>query len=322
LKIGSQSTDQVLQYYTGKRILVTGASGYLATNLIDALKDVNCTIIRLSRSDNSDICSIQTWDNVLEDIDVIFHFAAQTSVYVAEENPIDDLRINVVPMLNLLQTCRKKNVCPIVIFSGTVTQAGIPKNLPVNESCKDRPVTIYDLHKLIAEKYLKHYCQKAFVRGASLRLANVYGPGPKSSSSDRGVINMMMRKALAGEPLIIYGKGDYLRDYIYVDDVIAAFLRTPIYIEQLNGKHFVLGSGQGHTITEAVNLIAERVDAKTKQQGEVKHIEPPTAQSPIEARNFVADTQLFAAATGWRPHYSLQKGIDQTLDVFLKHDSD
>ena len=95
-----------------------------------------------------------------------------------------------------------------------------------------------------------------------------------------------MRKALTGEPLTIYGKGDYIRDYIYVDDVIAAFLRAPVYIEQLNGKHFVLGSGQGHTIAEAVNLIAERVGAKTKQRVEVKHIEPPTAQSPIEARNF------------------------------------
>jgi len=80
-------------------------------------------------------------------------------------------------MLNLLEICRKKKLKPIVLFSGTVTEAGICQEMPVNETVKDSPITIYDIHKLMAETYLKHYCRQGFVRGAILRLANVYGPG-------------------------------------------------------------------------------------------------------------------------------------------------
>lgn len=324
--------NQILPYYAGKRILVTGASGYLATNLIHSLKNIDCTIARLSRGNKllpvngiakivdiaGDICVRETWEQVLEDVDIVYHFAAQTSVYVADENPLADLEVNVVPMLNLLETCRTIKVQPIIIFSGTVTEAGIPKSIPVNEFYEDCPVTIYDLHKLMAENYLKYYSQQGIVKGTILRLPNVYGPGPKSSNADRGVINMMMRKALADEPLTVYGKGDCLRDYIYVDDVISAFLSAAIYITQLNGKHFVLGSSEGHTIAQAINLVADRLALKTGKLVPVKHIDPPSSQSPIEARNFVADTQQFCLATGWKAHYSLTNGIDQTLETLFK----
>ncbi len=324
----------MLSYLKEKRILITGANGYLATNLVDALKNICCTIIRLSRNNEllpvtgtaniidikGDISSKDIWEHVLKDTDIVYHFAAQTSVYVADENPYADLEINVFPMLNLLETCRNTGWQPVIIFSGTVTEAGIPETLPVNETHKDRPITIYDLHKLMAENYLKYYSHKGIVKGTILRLPNVYGPGPKSSSTDRGILNMMIRKALAGEPLTVYGKGDYLRDYIYVDDVISAFLSSAIYISNLNTRHFVLGSGEGHTIAQAVNLVADQVAIKTGQRVPVKHIEPPSPQSPIEARNFVADTHQFNELTGWNSCYSLVDGIDSTLNSFLKTD--
>jgi nucleoside-diphosphate-sugar epimerase len=323
--------NQIPSYFAGKKILVTGASGYLATNLIRSLKNIDCTIVRLSRDSKllpvkgivkivdiaGDICDRETWVRVLENVDIVYHFAAQTSVYAADENPLADLEINVLPMLNLLETCRNMGRQPVVIFSGTVTEVGIPKSLPVNETHEDCPITIYDLHKLMAENYLKYYSQKGIVKGTILRLPNIYGPGPKSSSADRGILNMMMRKALEGELLTVYGKGEFLRDYIYVEDVIAAFLNAAIYITQLNGKHFVLGSGEGHTIDQAINLVADRVAFKTGKRVPVKHINPPIVQSSIEERNFVADTQQFCLATGWKAHYSLIDGIDRTLEALF-----
>ena len=170
----------------------------------------------------------------------------------------------------------------------------------------------------MAEKYLRYYSNQGFVQGAILRLANVYGPGPKSSSDDRGIINMMMRKALAGESLEVYGKGDCLRDYIYVEDVISAFLHAGIYITRLNGKHFVLGNGEGHSVVQAINLVADRVALKTRKRVSVKHIDPPALQSPIEERNFVADTRRFRLATSWKARHSLTNGIDQTLESLTK----
>ena len=85
----------------------------------------------------------------------------------------------------------------------------------------------------------------------------------------------------------------------------------------MNGQHFVIGSGQGHTIAEAINLVAERVEKKTGQRAPVIHVDPPASLSPIEARNFVADTSRFTRATGWEARVSLVEGIDRTIDFFL-----
>lgn len=325
-----QQIEHITSYFVNKRILITGASGYIATSLIDQLKDIECTILRLSRKQHlspiqgiaevvdicGDICVREIWNQVLDHIDIIYHFAAQTSVYVANEDPLADWHINVEPMLHLLETCRIRSKQPIVIFAGTVTEVGIPKRLPVDEIHEDHPVTIYDLHKLMAENYLKYYCQQNIVQGTILRLSNVYGPGPKSSSADRAVINLMMHRALAGESLTVYGTGEYLRDYIYVDDVISAFLKAPAYIELLNGKHFVLGSGEGNTISQAFTLVADRVAHKAGKRVPVTYISPPSALSPIESRNFIADTRQFSSATNWQASYSLTEGIDRTLEAF------
>ena len=318
--------------FTGQRILVTGGAGYLATNLICALKDVDCHITRLARQEInrlpvnsepqihsviSDVREQSIWKKLLPDTDLVFHFAAQTNAYIANENPPADLNSNVVPMLHLLETCKQNCWSPIILFASTVTIAGIPTLLPVDETYPDNPITIYDLHKLMAEQYLKWYIRQGIVRGAVLRLANVYGPGPESSCSNRGILNQMIRRALAGEPLTVYKPGDCLRDYIYVDDVVLAFLYAAKNIDRINGQYFYIGSGEGYTIANAINLVADRVALKTGNRVDVKYIAPPSPQLPIESRNFVTNSKQFKQATGWQARCSLTEGIDRTIEAFL-----
>jgi len=317
--------------FEARHILITGSAGYLATNLIAQLQDTDCRITRLGRPGarftpltgkaqvvdiEGDIRDRAVWETALANVDIVFHFAAQTSVYVAEQNPSADLDINVVPMLHLLEICRAKGICPTILFSGTVTEMGLPVSLPVDESHPDHPITVYDLHKWMAEKYLEYYTGTGIVRGCVLRLANVYGPGPRSSSADRGILNMMIRKAIQGETLTVYGNGNYSRDYIYIEDVVRAFLAAA-GIECVNGQHFVIGSGQGSTVAQAINLVADRVEKKTGQRAPVVHVDPPASLSPIEERNFVADSTRFTQATGWKASVSLIEGIDRTVDYFL-----
>lgn len=319
--------------YIGRTILITGGAGYLATNVIRMLRDVSCNVIRLDQEGAEfssleglpklidiagDVAAPDTWEKYLGDADIIFHFAAQTSTYVANADPALDLTRNVLPLVKILEICRRNNWKKTILFSSTVTVVGIPMRLPVNEDFPDNPVTIYDLHKSISEQYLKYYIQHGVASGAILRLSNVYGPGPRSSSADRGVMNQMIRKAIAGNALTVFGEGQFLRDYIYVEDVAMAFLMSALRISDVNGRHFVIGSGQGTTIVESMQLIAERVALKTgRQRVCIEHVEPPSPLSPIEFRNFVADTKRFSEATGWRAQYSLSQGIDETIGRLL-----
>ena len=330
--VRATSQNELLASYKGKRILVTGGTGFVGANLVGLLKDADCQIVRISRSGATaaplrscaeirdvfgDIRERAIWESTLQDSDIVFHFAAQTSVSAANENPFADLEINVLPMVHLLETCRLKGLQPIVLFAGTVTEWGIPKCLPVDETHAEEPITIYDLHKLAAENYLKLYVRLGIVAGAVLRLSNVYGPGPVSSSGDRGVLNAMVRKALKGEALPLYGSGHFVRDYVYVEDIARAFLMAGARIEHVNGQHFVVGSGHGHTLEDAFNLVAQRVALKTGQQVQVTHIKPDGPLSPIETRSFVADSSKFIHATGWRPSCSLGEGIDRTVESYL-----
>jgi len=316
--------------FADKKILITGGTGYIAASIIGFLKDLRCHVIRLGRDRNKfspvkgtariedmlgDVANPSVWESLPKNLDIIIHLAAQTSVYVAAENPLTDLRANIAPILGLLEVCRKRLRRPTLVFAGTATQVGLTPNRPVNESSEDRPITIYDLHKLIAEKYLKLYSIEGHVCGATLRLANVYGPGPASSGSDRGVINKMMTRALNGETLTVFGTGEYVRDYVHVSDVARAFLAAAGHPEKTKGRNFVIGSGRGITLGNAVELVADYAFIKTGVRPKVIYTEMPTTLHAIEKRNFVADPQAFQEATGWAPRIPLETGIKMTMDA-------
>jgi nucleoside-diphosphate-sugar epimerase len=316
------------EFFENKRILITGASGYIAWNLIQAIIKFNCTIICFSRNAEKiekqigratvEFVTASYQDEVaieksVENIDIIYHLASQTSVEEAESSPLTDYEANVRPMQLLLEACRRGGRCPTIIFSGTSTQCGIPKTLPVDECVDDEPITIYDFHKLQAENWLKYYTQQGWVSGVSFRLTNVYGPGPRTSSADRGVLNFMLKNALARRELTIWGSGKYIRDYIYVQDVVSVFLSAPNCINDLKGSHFVLGSGEGTTIEDAVMLITEIVGKTIGQEVPVKKIKEPSNMHQISLRKFIADTSTLKKLGVYEQSHSLRQGMTKSV---------
>lgn len=321
--------DEWPGHYQDQTIVVTGASGYLGRRMVERLAEVSCRIVCVSRTEmrpaampsaatvvnaTGDLRDPAFWTRVLDGASLVIHFAGQTSAAVAEADPKADFEANVVPMRRLLHACRELRQRPTILFAGTVTQAGVPSRLPVDEDAEDLPVTVYDQHKLTAERELEAAVAAGAATGATLRLVNIYGPGP-ATTADRHVLNRMIRAALRGEALTAFGAGDYVRDYLFVDDAVDAFLAAGAHADRISGRHYVVGSGKGVTIREAFELVAARAGVVTGRVVPVVTIEPPRPLSALEQRSFTANPARFFAATGWRSRWTLGDGIDRTIEA-------
>ena len=315
--------------YQNRQVLVTGASGYIGGALVTALKNHGSQVTRVSRQQLApipgvidqigDLDNLEFWQPAVSQFDIIFHLAGLTSVYAAEHDPGDSLLGNVMPLCRIIEAAQIAGVQPFVLMAGTATEAGLTDALPVDESVRDHPITTYDLHKLFAEKQLKLSVQRGVIKGTCLRLANVYGPSVNMSAApDRGVINMMVRRGLAGKAISIYGDGSQIRDYIFINDVVAAFLIAGKNCDVMNGRHFFIGSGQRSSIRHAFALIAERIEKANGIRPSIELAPWPDKISPIEFRNFVADSTAFRQATGWKPSTSLTKGLDLTIQAEME----
>jgi len=327
---------QLNSAFANQTVVITGASGYLGDALAQRLTGTETQLVRVTRDLSrlrqisaapsptgchdivGDIAENTFWCDLFDrfDIDTIFHLAGQTSAYVANDDLAQDFHANVAPMLGILNACETTARPPTIIFSGAATQVGVTEKGPVDETPADSPDTIYDLHKLVAERYLNHAVKQGAAKGATLRLANVYGPGQQSGSADRGILNRMVRAALNGKPVTIFGDGSQIRDYVYLDDVLDALLFAGGTPDSLKGRHFIIGSGVPNSISDAFHMVARQVTATTGDDIAIEYQPWPEQALPIEFRNFFADISLFKRTTGWRPKIDLEGGIHQTVAAF------
>ena len=266
----------------------------------------------------ADVRERACWDQIVRRADVVFHLAGNTSVYAAASDPAESLRSTVLPLAHLLGAAQETRRVPRVVYASTVTVYGLTDRLPVGEDREPCPVTIHDLHKWFAEQQLEQASTQGVLDGVSLRLANVYGPSAGSSTADdRGVLTSIAKRALRGSDLPLYGDGRYRRDYVYIDDVVAAFLTAGIQ-PGMTGHAFNVATGRGVTVGDAFHLVAERAARVTGKRSQVRQVAPPEEADPIEFRNFVGDIRLISSACGWRPTVSLTEGVDRLINSLLK----
>jgi len=311
-----------------KKILITGGAGFLGSNLARRLiEDNEITLFIKPKTDLSrikdildkfeiiegDLLDKNIVEKIIKDKDYLFHFAWQTDLKKSMEKPLEDVKNDIIGLLTILECCKEANKNIKIIFSSTVTVIGIPDKIPSNEDEKELPLSVYDANKLLAEKYLKVYYENFNIKFCVLRLANVFGEYQKIDNPNRGVLNFMIGKALRGEPLTVYGKGDFIRDYSYVGNFIDAFILAT-ESENTNGKIYVLGSGEGKTFLEVVESIKKIVEEKWKKV-EIKFIDVPETHK-INKRDFVADYSRFKKATGWTPKINFEEGLRKTIEFY------
>ena len=322
----------ILDAYHGRTILITGGRGYIGSALSQFLSNVSCKLILLDqlpgdvwRPDGKeaevlllkgDVSERMTWDNALPEVDYVFHLAAREYYYRSGYEPELDYKSNSLSILHLLEACRTQNYQPKIVFASSANLFGLVDSLPVNEENRDDPLTVWATHKLAAEHYFRIYAQQFGIKSIALRLTNVYGPTARCSIMTRVVVNKVIAQSLDGEKLITYANRNFVRDYVFLEDVVQAFLLAGANCRLTNSLMFVIGSGEGRTIADTWKLIADNVRLQVCKNVPVEFDESVEIE-PIEFRNFIADTSRFQEITGWKPRTSLVKGIDITVQSFL-----
>jgi nucleoside-diphosphate-sugar epimerase len=155
------------------------------------------------------------------------------------------------------------------------------------------------------------------VQGACLRLSNIYGPGSASSSAERGILNTMIKAALGGRPLTVFGDGDYYRDYVFIDDAIRALLLIPEHAGSTSGQMFLVATGVPTTIRQMAGAVAHSVQKLTGRAVEVRHAPLPAGWTALDERKFVGSSRKLFQACGWRPEVSFDEGVDRTARYFF-----
>ena len=287
----------------GKRILVTGSSGFVGKNLVEELKRQDADVLTLTDHDGRriDIRDQQRVEAIINkirniDIDIVYHLAAITSVPFSFENPGETYDVNVLGTLNILELCRSCNADKIVFASSYVY--GQPQYLPIDEKHPLQPTNPYARSKILGEELCRAYNTDFGVKCIILRPFNIYGVGQSKNFLIPSIIAQLR-----------YGKIELKdpepkRDFIYISDVIDAYIKAG----EFNGDFdvFNIGYGKSYSVKEIVDKIIYLYgkDVKVKYSGE---------RRKNEIMDTIADIKKAKERLGWKPSVEIDKGLGNIL---------
>ena len=200
----------MIDKYKNKNLTFTGGFGYIGSALLSRLEPSLSNLNVVSRNDDSafgvnvlltqSLTDENLWDRIVEESDVVFHLAGNTSLKWAEEHEQDSLNLAILPIKRFRDSCIKKNKFPRFIFASTVTVYGSNYEGVISEEKIPNPESTYDLHKFFSEEYLRYCSESVGFESIILRLSNVYGPSKvKAGSTSRGVLNQVTTNLMEGK---------------------------------------------------------------------------------------------------------------------------
>ena len=301
------------------KVLVTGGAGFIGSNLGDRLieEDHQLVVIDdLSSGKRDQVPATANFyqmeldsrwlDRVIEreKPDAVCHLAAQISVRRSVEDPVFDARVNILGSVGLIQACRTHGVKRFIFTSTGGAIYGDADEIPTPETYSAAPISPYGTAKLSVEHYMHCFRSLGGFSSAALRLANVYGPR-QDPHGEAGVVAIFSRALLEGRIPTINGDGRQTRDYVYVGDVVEAFVRAL--------RSDVQGSFNVGTETETdVNQLYEQIAGAVGTSAAPKH---GPGRPGEQQRSCVAIAGI-KASLGWEPKVTLPEGIEQTVEYF------
>ncbi|MDF3340195.1 GDP-mannose 4,6-dehydratase [Mycolicibacterium septicum] len=307
------------------RTLVTGAAGFIGSTLVDRLLADGHSVVglddlstgradNLSNADNSDKFEFVKADIVDADLlgllkdtqpEVIFHLAAQISVKRSVDDPQLDSTVNVVGVVRLAEAARQAGVRKVVHTSSGGSVYGTPPSYPTGEDAPTNPASPYAASKVAGEVYFNMFRNLYNLDCSHIAPANVYGPR-QDPHGEAGVVAIFAQALLAGRPTKIFGDGSDTRDYVFVDDVVDAFVKASG--SDGGGQRFNVGTGVETSTREMHTAIALAVGAADEPE-----MHPPRLG---DLRRSQLDIRRARDVLGWRPQVDLAAGIPKTVEYF------
>jgi nucleoside-diphosphate-sugar epimerase len=322
-------------FFANRKILITGGLGFLGSNLALRLTDLGARVTVIDNLHplyggnpfniaeaagrievvSDDVRNLSMMEPLVERSDTMFHLAAQVSYIDSLTMPYEDLDLNARATLGILECCRKLNPRLRIVFSSSRMTYGKVDGGLVSEKSPTNPLSLYGIHKLTAEKYLLMYFKDFGIPSTIVRLTNPYGPRQQIKHSKYSLVGWFVRQAMEGNVIKVFGNGEQLRDYVYVDDIVTAMLRcaeTPGTV----GEVMNVGSGQSTKFRDMVTEVIKCVN-----RGSMEFIPWPEQYERVETGDIVVDISKVKSLTGWEPRFTLEDGIQKTLEYYSKHAS-
>jgi UDP-glucose 4-epimerase len=313
------------RYRVPVRTLVTGAAGFIGSTLVDRLLADGHSVVgvdnlssgrseNLGRAERSGHFEFVKGDIVDADLigllgetrpEVVFHLAAQISVRYSVDDPPFDATVNVVGTVRLAEAARRAGVRKVVHTSSGGSIYGTPPSYPTSEDTPTDPASPYAAGKVAGEVYLNTFRNLYELDCSHIAPANVYGPR-QDPHGEAGVVAIFGQALLAARPTKIFGDGTDTRDYVFVDDVVDAFVQASG--EAGGGQRFNIGTGVETSVRELHSVIARAAGAP-----DVPEFHPPRLG---DLKRSCLDISRAENVLGWRPKVPLEDGVARTVEYF------
>ena len=320
--------------YQQKRVILTGGLGFIGSNLAIRLVQLGArvTVVDSSRPGcganphnlapiasnvrliQADIGEAQEFRQELADCQVVFNLAGEVSHVHSMAFPERDLAINTAAQLRFLEVLRRERPGVRIVYAGTRQVYGIPRYLPVDEQHPVQPVDFNGVHKHAAATYHLMLTRLGQLDAVVLLLTNVYGPRMALRIPCQGVLSTFFRRALLKQDLEVYG-GEQLRDPVYVDDAVEAFLLAGA-ADHLPSRTYNVGGPEGIPLREIAKVIAEAAGLRIVKRPF------PSERKQIDIGSYVTDSRRLCRELGWSAQVPFATGVRRTLEWFraeIKH---
>lgn len=295
-----------------KNVVVTGGAGFIGSHLVEKLLNQGHFVTVLDnlstgRRENlfdhennvfveTDICDVKNIQSYFEGVDWVFHLAALADIVPSIQKPLDYHRVNVDGTVSVLEASRRAKVKKF-IYTASSSCYGFSTLFPTPEFANVDLMYPYALTKYVGEQYALHWYKTYKLPVTSLRLFNVFGPRGRTSGTYGAVFGVFLAQKLAEEPLTVVGDGKQTRDFIYVEDVVQAYIQAAKSSD--GGGIYNVGSGKTHSINYLVSLLGGDVTYLPKRPGE------PDCT--------FADISKIKRSLAWEPKISFEEGVKKMI---------